>query len=1050
MGADNLGSSAHLHSVAYGNGKFVIIGELMIFTSSDGLTWDSIESGANLFGITYGSGLFVSVGDGGIIMNSQDGIKWQIINDRGLYSIASGNGVFVGAGGYRIAISNDGIKWVINNTGIPEAFNTSQVVYENGIFMIAGLNLKGTESAVLISSNGVNWQAVNWASYYMNDVSYKNYTYVAVGQLGAIVTSSDGQEWNPSNSGTLNHLYGITSGNGLFVAVGNNGTIVTSINGDSWSLSNVGMFTLNDITYGNGLFIAVGSGGVMLLSSDGINWTTIISGTTKNLLKITYQNNCFIAVGDNGAIVTSFDGINWTAKNSGTQNSLSGISYGNNTFVVVGYDIILQSDPIISQLNLSISKIGSGNGTVTSYPLGIDCGNDCTEQYAYGKSVTLTAIADINSTFSGWSGCDFISDSSCTVTMSGNKNITATFAQNCDRSLTIVIAPQASGTVTKNPDKANYCNNEQVTLTAQPNAGYSFSSWSGCDSSNSNTCSIAMSSNKTVTANFNGINYTVSFSKSGNGSVKVNGTSHTLPWSGQFASGTNVQIQAVPDTGWSFSNWSGDYTGGDNPTTVTMSGNKNITATFAQNCDRSLTIVIAPQASGTVTKNPDKANYCNNEQVTLTAQPNAGYSFSSWSGCDSSNSNTCSIAMSSNKTVTANFNQISVVNYTLSIATSGSGSVNVNGTVHTLPWSGQFPSGTNVQIEAISDSGWNFTNWTGDYTRSTNPTTLNISGNKNITANFSQNCDYSLTININPPSSGTVTKNPDKSNYCDNEQVTLTASPNENYHFSSWSDVDSNDSVTAQVTMSNNRTVTANFNQQTLYGPDFTGSWTSLVQSCKGSKCKIIGQLNIQNIGTESASSAVSFYLSDDSVYDEGDMYLKQVSTGTVKTGQNKNKKLSYSFPIDISATDKYVIAIIDADNTVTESNESNNMIVYGPIPRANLTGTWLSLTQQCKGPKCKIKGTLNVENNGGQDAISSSVRFYLSDDDTYNAGDAFLKQISSGTVKVSKSMNKKLSYKLLSGVTASGKYVIAVIDADDAVQETNESDNVIAYGPIP
>jgi hypothetical protein len=46
--------------------------------------------------------------------------------------------------------------------------------------------------------------------------------------------------------------------------------------------------------------------------------------------------------------------------------------------------------------------------------------------------------------------------------------------------------------------------------------------------------------------------------------------------------------------------------------------------------------------------------------------------------------------------------------------------------------------------------------------------------------------------------------------------------------------------------------------------------------------------------------------------------------------------------------------------------------------------------------------------------------------------------------------VNKKLSYTLPSGVTASGKYVIAVLDADDAVQETDENDNVIAFGPIP
>ena len=215
----------------------------------------------------------------------------------------------------------------------------------------------------------------------------------------------------------------------------------------------------------------------------------------------------------------------------------------------------------------------------------------------------------------------------------------------------------------------------------------------------------------------------------------------------------------------------------------------------------------------------------------------------------------------------------------------------------------------------------------------------------------------------------------------------MTASPNENYSFSSWSGSGFEQWVDSTITMSNNnRTVTANFTQQTLYGPDFTGSWVSLVQSCKGSKCKIIGKLNIQNIGTESASSSVRFYLSDDGIYDGGDSSLKDIKTGTLKVGKSKSMSLSYSFPSGVSATDKYIIAVIDADNAVTETNESNNSMVYGPIPRSDLTGQWISLVQKCKSSKkginCRIKGSLNIQNVGYQDA-ASFVKFYLSDDNT-------------------------------------------------------------------
>ena len=62
------------------------------------------------------------------------------------------------------------------------------------------------------------------------------------------------------------------------------------------------------------------------------------------------------------------------------------------------------------------------------------------------------------------------------------------------------------------------------------------------------------------------------------------------------------------------------------------------------------------------------------------------------------------------------------------------------------------------------------------------------------------------------------------------------------------------------------------------------------------------------------------------------DGFLKQVSIGKLKAGGSKTKKLSYSLPSGGSASGKYVIAVIDADNILTEADESNNRTVYGPI----------------------------------------------------------------------------------------------------------------------
>ena len=121
--------------------------------------------------------------------------------------------------------------------------------------------------------------------------------------------------------------------------------------------------------------------------------------------------------------------------------------------------------------------------------------------------------------------------------------------------------------------------------------------------------------------------------------------------------------------------------------------------------------------------------------------------------------------------------------------------------------------------------------------------------------------------------------------------------------------------------------------------PDLTGSWISLDQTChstsKGQKCKISGNLSINNIGYWAAPScSVKIYLSDDGNYNEGvDTFLKKVSTGKIKVGADKTVKLSYSLPTGQNASGKYAIAVIDADDTIVEEDEGNNHITFGPIP---------------------------------------------------------------------------------------------------------------------
>jgi hypothetical protein len=81
----------------------------------------------------------------------------------------------------------------------------------------------------------------------------------------------------------------------------------------------------------------------------------------------------------------------------------------------------------IQQFTLTVTKAGSGSGTVTSNPSGINCGTTCDAPFNSNTVVTLTATAATGSVFSGWSGSGCSGTGTCQVTMNQARSVTATF-----------------------------------------------------------------------------------------------------------------------------------------------------------------------------------------------------------------------------------------------------------------------------------------------------------------------------------------------------------------------------------------------------------------------------------------------------------------------------------------------------------------------------------------------------------------------------------------------------------------------------------------------
>jgi len=260
----------------------------------------------------------------------------------------------------------------------------------------------------------------------------------------------------------------------------------------------------------------------------------------------------------------------------------------------------------VQQFTLTVNKVGTGTGTVTSSPTGINCGSDCTENYDANTSVTLTATPAAGSKFVAWTG-----DADCTdgiVTMDANKSCTAQFSPQF--TLTIQKDGSGSGTVVSvnyggincgSDCSENYDSGSLVEVDAIPDPGSQFAGWSG-----NTDCSdgiVVMDVNKTCVATFDLLppgQHSLTVNKQGDGFGTVTSTPTGIncgsDCTGVYNENTQVTLTPVPDAGSIFVSWGGDPDCSDG--IVTMDATKTCTATFNT---AKLTVTKIGTGTGTVT-----------------------------------------------------------------------------------------------------------------------------------------------------------------------------------------------------------------------------------------------------------------------------------------------------------------------------------------------------------------------------------------------------------------------------------------------------------------
>ncbi len=279
---------------------------------------------------------------------------------------------------------------------------------------------------------------------------------------------------------------------------------------------------------------------------------------------------------------------------------------------------------------LTVDKSGTGSGTVTSAPAGLDCGSTCAVNFPLNASVVLSAASAPGSTFTGWSGGSCSGTDTCTVTMDADKTVTATFTQD-EYSLTL--DKVGSGTVTAIPNNAHYHFGDVVTLTADPDLGWSFAGWSA----NVVGGDVTINGDTTVTATFAQDEYSLTLDKVGSGTITA------TPNNAHYHYSDVVALSAEPDLGWSFGGWSVNVVA----ESITITANTIVTATFIP-YEYSLSI---DSPHGNVIRDPEKDTYHYGDEVTLGVSADTGWIFTGWTPALIDNK----VTILGNTTLTANF-----------------------------------------------------------------------------------------------------------------------------------------------------------------------------------------------------------------------------------------------------------------------------------------------------------------------------------------------------------------------------------------------------------
>ncbi len=559
--------------------------------------------------------------------------------------------------------------------------------------------------------------------------------------------------------------------------------------GTSWLKTN--LTGTDPIPAGGYLLIqmAAGTGGTTPLPTPEVIGTTNMSATAGKVALVNDQTTIGAISCPTGATIVDFVGFGTTANcfegtgptpaPSNTNAVLRGDAGctetdSNSSDFAAGAPTPRNkvSAPVACFYSLTTTVVG--NGSVSRSPNAAD--------YLPGTSVDLSASADPNWHFVGWSGDASGSSSPVSVLMDMNKIVTATFEID---TYTLTYLAGAGGMISGTTTQVVGYGSDGTEVVAVANTGYHFVTWDDGVLTAART-DLGVTADLTATASFAINTYTLTYTAGANG--MISGTSPQVVDHGANGS----EVTAVADANYHFVSWS-DGVLTATRTDENVTGDITVSATFAIN---TYTLTYTAGAGGSISGSAAQVVNHGADGTAVTAVADPNYHFVDWSDGNPSASRT-ETNVTANLSFTANF---AIDTYTLTYSAGAGGTI--SGSAAQVVNHGA--NGT--AVTAVADPNYHFVDWSDGGVNATRFET-NVTANLSFTANFAIDT-YTLSYTAGP--GGTISGSAAQvvNHGANGTAVTAVADPN--YHFVDWSDGGVN-ATRFETNVTANLSFTANF-----------------------------------------------------------------------------------------------------------------------------------------------------------------------------------------------------------------------------------------------